>query len=84
MTNAIASYRPVENILNINSVYFTNTNLSVLQKDFACPDNPLSTILHELIHWQDAEKYRSKFGEITDFNKYCDYLDNIYLNSPKD
>lgn len=79
MTNAIASYRPVENILNINSVYFTNTNLSVLQKDFVCPDNPLSTILHELIHWQDAEKYRSKFGEITDFNKYCDYLDNIYL-----
>ena len=79
MTDAIASYRPVENILNINSVYFTNTNLSVLQKDFACPDNPLSTILHELIHWQDAEKYRSKFGEITDFNKYCDYLDNIYL-----
>ena len=50
-----------------------------MQKDFACPDNPLSTILHELIHWQDAEKYRSKFGEITEFNKYCDYLYNIYL-----
>lgn len=34
--------------------------------------------MHELIHWQDAEKYRQKFGAITDYQKYCDYLNKIY------
>ena len=38
----------------------------------------MSSVLHELIHWQDAEKYRQKFGEITDYNAYCDYLNKIY------
>lgn len=34
--------------------------------------------MHELIHWQDAEKYRQKFGAITDYQKYCNYLNKIY------
>ena len=42
------------------------------------PDSELSSVLHELIHWQDAEKYRQRFGEITDYNAYCDYLNKIY------
>ena len=41
-------------------------------------DSELSSVLHEFIHWQDAEKYRQKFGEITDYNTYCDYLNKIY------
>ena len=41
-------------------------------------DSELSSVLHEFIHWQDAEKYRQKFGEITDYNAYCDYLNKIY------
>lgn len=38
----------------------------------------MSTILHELIHWQDAKNYRAKFGSINDYFEYCDYLNKIY------
>lgn len=76
--NAVATYIPTDNVLTINSAYFTTKNLAELQKPFACPDSELSSVLHELIHWQDAEKYRQKFGEIIDYNAYCDYLNKIY------
>lgn len=78
MTNAVASYVPTQNVLNINSVYFATEDLSVLQADFACPENEMSSILHELIHWQDAKKYRKKFGDINNYIEYCDYLNKIY------
>ncbi|WP_106765388.1 phage minor capsid protein [Pseudoruminococcus massiliensis] len=77
-SNAVASYQPIENILNINSVLFNTDSLVELQKDFACPDSEISTILHELIHWQDADKYKRKFGEITDFGKYIEYLNKKF------
>ena len=77
-SNAIASYIPTQNILNINVTYFNIDNIAELQKDFACPSNKQSTMLHELIHWQDAEKYRRKFGEITDFKAYSEYLNIIF------
>lgn len=76
--NAVATYIPTDNVLTVNSAYFITKNLAELQKPFACPDSELSSVLHELIHWQDAEKYRQKFGEITDYNAYCDYLNKIY------
>lgn len=78
-SNAVASYQPIENILNINSVLFNTDSLVELQKDFACPDSEISTILHELIHWQDADKYKRKFGEITDFGKYIEYLNKKFV-----
>ncbi len=77
-SNAVASYQPIENILNINSVLFNTDNLKELQKDFACPDSEISTILHELIHWRDAYEYKRKFGEITDFSKYIEYLNKKF------
>lgn len=77
-SNAVASYQPVQNVLNINSVLFNTDNLAELQKDFACPESEISTILHELIHWQDADKYKRKFGEITDFNAYINYLNKKF------
>lgn len=40
----------------------------------------MSSVLHELIHWQDAEKYRQKFGEITDFGKYIEYLNKKFVS----
>lgn len=76
--NAVATYIPTDNILTVNSAYFTTKNLAELQKSFACPDSELSSVLHELIHWQDAENYKRKFGEITDYNAYCYYLNKIY------
>lgn len=76
--NAIASYIPMQNVLNVNSAYFSTSDLSDLQENLACPQDGLSTILHELIHWQDAKSYRAKFGGINDYFEYCDYLNKIY------
>lgn len=76
--NAIASYMPMQNVLNVNSAYFLTSDLSGLQENLACPQDGLSTILHELIHWQDAKNYRAKFGGINDYFEYCDYLNKIY------
>lgn len=76
--NAIASYMPMQNVINVNSAYFSTSDLSGLQENLACPQDRLSTILHELIHWQDAKNYRAKFGGINDYFEYCDYLNKIY------
>ena len=76
--NAIASYMPMQNVLNVNSAYFSTSDLSDLQENLACPQDGLSTILHELIHWQDAKNYRAKLGSINDYFEYCDYLNKIY------
>lgn len=76
--NAIASYMPMQNVLNVNSAYFSTSDLSDLQENLACPQDGLSKILHELIHWQDAKNYRAKFGSINDYFEYCDYLNKIY------
>ena len=76
--NAIASYMPMQNVLNVNSAYFLTSDLSGLQENLACPQDRLSTIMHELIHWQDAKNYRAKFGSINDYFEYCDYLNKIY------
>lgn len=76
--NAIASYMPMQNVLNVNSAYFSTSDLSDLQENLACPQDGLSTILHELIHWQDAKNYRAKFGGINDYFEYYDYLNKIY------
>lgn len=76
--NAIASYMPMQNVLNVNSAYFSTSDLSGLQENLACPQDRLSTVLHELIHWQDAKNYRAKFGSINDYFEYCDYLNKIY------
>lgn len=76
--NAIALYMLMQNVLNVNSAYFSTSDLSDLQENLACPQDGLSTILHELIHWQDAKNYRAKFGSINDYFEYCDYLNKIY------
>lgn len=46
-----------------------------LQNDCAVPDNVLSTTLHELLHWEDAQKYIDKFGLIDTKDKYLKYYD---------
>ena len=40
-----------------------------LQKDMACSNNPLSTYVHEFLHWKDAEIYR-KTNVITNQKAY--------------
>lgn len=50
-----------------------------LQADFAAPKKYESTYVHELIHWEDAEEYQSKFGKIVndeDYSKYKEWVND--------
>lgn len=77
-SNAIASYNVVKNIIFMNPKLGDSKNsVFELTKNFAKSNDPLSTILHELIHWRDAETYRKQNGNITmsnvkEYFKYCD------------
>lgn len=67
-SGAIASYNPVDNIMRIHKDLGNSNKIEELQKDGVAPNNPLSTYVHELIHWQEAEEYRQLYGEITKYN----------------
>lgn len=73
-TGAIASYNPVRNVLFLDENIGIKKNLLELQKDAACSDNPLSTYVHEFMHWRDAETYRSVYGDITDNKEYIQWI----------
>lgn len=78
-TNAIAAYNPIKNIMYISN-NLGESNMLEYQKQFACPENILSTILHESIHWQDAELYCKKHGAFLtkeDYDTYIEYLNRI-------
>jgi len=79
-TNAIASYNAVKNILMIDEKFGGNfKQIADLQRDGACPDNPISTAVHELLHWSDAQEYRKYHGEITEDN-YWEYIEHLNKN----
>lgn len=75
--SAVASYNSISNILYINAELLHSADIETLQKDLAMGDNPVSTYLHELIHWQDADDYRKKGNSINtaeEYKKYIAYL----------
>lgn len=69
VNNVAAAYNAVDNVLFVNETLFR-----LPTEGFACPDNRLSTILHECIHWKDAADYRLEFGAITAQNYRTEYL----------
>ena len=73
-TNALASYNPVLNVIYINDAITDKDKLLELQKDCACPDNKLSTYVHELLHWKDATQYRQQYGAIKNNSTYINIL----------
>lgn len=79
---AIGSYNAGKNVLYIVDKY-GDKDISELQKDGAAPDNPLSTIVHELIHWQDAQKYRDVHGRL-DTNEALDRYYNELISKCKE
>lgn len=75
--NAIASYNAVTNVITVDETFGKSLEkIITLQKDCASKDNKLSTIIHELFHWSDAQEYQKHFGKITDANyeKYIEHL----------
>ena len=75
-TNAPATYNAVQNILYINEKIMDIENIEE-DTGFACPDNKYSTLLHECIHWSDAENYRQNHGQITNENYGTEYLPKL-------
>lgn len=77
--NAVASYNPVKNVVYIRQTILDYNKLIPLQEQLACPKNKYSTLLHEYIHWSDAEKHRKKYSDFAnadDFNRYIKKLRN--------
>ena len=72
LNNALGSYVAYENKLYINSDTLQRKDyekyLATLQNPAS--RNPLMTMLHEMIHWQDAREYVAEFGEITNQREY--------------
>ena len=72
-TGALCAYNATTNVMYIDSVIGDTNKLLELQKGMACADNPLSTYVHELLHWKDAEDYR-KIASITNQKEYLSEL----------
>lgn len=80
--NAIASYNPITNVMCIDEKFGYKNVLSALQKDGACPDNELSTVVHELFHWKDAQEYIKYHGAIT-YENYDNYIRHLNISRKK-
>ena len=71
------AYNPIKNQLYLVDTLFVDAES--LQQQFACPDNQISTIVHELIHWMDATDYKIKNGDFLgedDYKKYMSILNS--------
>ncbi len=81
--NTIASYNAITNVLTVDETFGKSIEeIIALQKDCASRDNKLSTIIHELFHWSDAQEYQKHFGKITDSN-YDEYIAHLNFNRKK-
>ena len=76
LTNALGSYVACENKLYINSEILHRKAYEKYLATLKNPAsrNPLMTMLHEMIHWQDARRYVAEFGEITQQDEYMAYI----------
>lgn len=76
LNDALGSYVACENKLYINSETLHRKAYEKYLATLKNPAsrNPLMTMLHEMIHWQDARKYVAEFGEITNQREYLEYI----------
>lgn len=60
----LASYNPRTDTFFLDYRLIVEKDIEKLQRDYVCPDNPLSSLVHELYHWEDADDYRRSVGVI--------------------
>ena len=58
----LASYNGTRNVLSLDAVLGVRERRDAVQSSFGDNSDLLSTLVHEYIHWQDAENYRKKHG----------------------
>lgn len=85
---ALAAFLPFKNeVLLRKSIGDRKKEMVELQKDGICADSEISAIVHELIHWQDAQKWIKRNGDlppdyISKLRKECKKkLDKIPTNA---
>lgn len=62
---ALAAFLPFKNeVLLRTSIGNRKNGMAELQKDGVCADSEISAIVHELIHWQDAQKWIKRNGAL--------------------
>lgn len=69
----LAAYNPRTDIFYISRIMADEKNILMHQAGFACPENPNSTLVHEMFHWKDAEEYRKTVGIIESAHKTSHY-----------
>lgn len=78
MPNVAGIYNAMRNIMliNIDPLKFAN-------RDVVLPEIPLSTYVHELIHWMDAKEYEKKHRPIQSVMAYQGYIQWIRQKGKK-
>ena len=75
--NAIAAYNPIKNHIYINQK-ITDKKIKNSDDTYSLNNDILSTLVHELIHWKNANIYIKKHGDINNSNyiQYLNFLNN--------
>lgn len=81
---AAASYNAILNVLYLSRKFaiYSGGNVPDGMEQFSCHKDDRSSYVHELYHWLDAEKFRQKYGQVTQEN-YGDYVDFINQEAKK-
>ena len=66
-TNALALYNWRQDKIFITLSLLDEDKLADLQRDGVLPENRLSTMVHELIHWKDADEYRKRHPDMAGY-----------------
>lgn len=83
-TTDVAVYRAIENQLLIceDMAVYKPQDMPEAMEQLACSENDLSSYIHELYHWIDAEEYRRKFIAVTveNYDDYVNFINNKAKN----
>lgn len=83
-TTDVAVYRAIENQLLIceDMAVYKPQDMPEAMEQLACSENDLSSYIHELYHWIDAEEYRRKFVAVTveNYDDYVNFINNKAKN----
>jgi SPP1 gp7 family putative phage head morphogenesis protein len=82
VNNSVAAYRAIENQLLVceDVAVYKFDEMPKIMEQLACGNNDLSSYVHELYHWLDAEEFKNLYGSITKDN-YGVYEEFINKNA---
>lgn len=69
MGDRLAAYNPRTNTMLISTRLKSDEEIIKAQEGFACPKDPRSTVVHEMVHWMDADEYR-RAGRVIESSEF--------------